>query len=206
MNHPISRRDLVRLLGAATATGVLPERAHAAPWLPTDRKKVNMIVRSQRPLDLEMPLDGFLNEWTPVERFFTRSHHNEPKVDLSTWQPRDRRASSRRLRSSTLRNTSRRCRSSKYRRFSNAPATAVVFFEPSMAGIQWEYGAVGNAKWIGVRLADILKLAGADERRRSEVLHRRRRCSDRDDAKIQAFDSHRQGDGSRYDPRLPNEW
>ena len=26
-------------------------------------------------------------------------------------------------------------------------------YEPTMAGLQWEYGSVGNARWAGVRLA-----------------------------------------------------
>jgi DMSO/TMAO reductase YedYZ molybdopterin-dependent catalytic subunit len=33
-------------------------------------------------------------------------------------------------------------------------------YEPSVIGLQWEYGAVGNGRWAGVRLADVLKRAG----------------------------------------------
>jgi DMSO/TMAO reductase YedYZ molybdopterin-dependent catalytic subunit len=36
-----------------------------------------------------------------------------------------------------------------------------AFFDPPVAGIQWKKGAVGNAKWTGVRVADVLKKAGA---------------------------------------------
>jgi DMSO/TMAO reductase YedYZ molybdopterin-dependent catalytic subunit len=32
--------------------------------------------------------------------------------------------------------------------------------DPPVAGVQWEKGAVGTAKWGGVRLADVLKAAG----------------------------------------------
>jgi DMSO/TMAO reductase YedYZ molybdopterin-dependent catalytic subunit len=35
-----------------------------------------------------------------------------------------------------------------------------AFYEPAVAGIQWEKGAVGTAKWTGARLADVLKKAG----------------------------------------------
>ena len=35
-----------------------------------------------------------------------------------------------------------------------------AFFDPAVAGIQWEKGAVGTARWTGVRLADMLKRAG----------------------------------------------
>jgi DMSO/TMAO reductase YedYZ molybdopterin-dependent catalytic subunit len=34
-----------------------------------------------------------------------------------------------------------------------------AFFEPPVAGVQWEKGAVGNARWTGVRLADVLRSA-----------------------------------------------
>ena len=34
------------------------------------------------------------------------------------------------------------------------------FYEPSMPGLQWGNGAVGNGRWRGVRLADVLKRAG----------------------------------------------
>ena len=43
------------------------------------------------------------------------------------------------------------------------------FYEPSMPGLQWGHGAVGNGRWRGVRLADVLKRAGL-KASRSEVL------------------------------------
>jgi DMSO/TMAO reductase YedYZ molybdopterin-dependent catalytic subunit len=33
-------------------------------------------------------------------------------------------------------------------------------FDPPVAGLQWGYGAMGNARWRGVRLADVLARAG----------------------------------------------
>ena len=35
-----------------------------------------------------------------------------------------------------------------------------AFFDPPVAGIQWAKGAIGNARWTGVRMADVLKRAG----------------------------------------------
>jgi len=161
MNQHLSRRNLVRLLGGAAATGLLPTPARAA-WAPNDRKKTNMIVRSQRPMDLEMPLDGFLEQWTPVERFFTRSHHYEAKVDLSTWHLE-------------VGGTVARPQKLTFEAIQKMPKVDMpavlecagngrAFYEPSMPGIQWEHGAVGNAKWAGVRLADVLNLAGVQEK------------------------------------------
>ena len=35
-----------------------------------------------------------------------------------------------------------------------------AFFEPALAGIQWEKGAVGTARFTGARMSDVLKKAG----------------------------------------------
>jgi hypothetical protein len=43
------------------------------------------------------------------------------------------------------------------------------FYEPSVPGLQWANGSVGNARWRGVRLADVLKRAGVKESAR-EIL------------------------------------
>ena len=51
-----------------------------------DKGKRSMIVRSTRPEDLEMPLEGFLDEITPVEQFFVRAHDYVPSVNLQEWR------------------------------------------------------------------------------------------------------------------------
>ena len=69
-----SRRGVLKLIPGAAA--MLRLRA------------ADMIIRSARPEDFEMPLDGF-NTWiTPTERFFVRTHVYTPKVDLAGWQLR----------------------------------------------------------------------------------------------------------------------
>ncbi len=35
-----------------------------------------------------------------------------------------------------------------------------AFYDPPVAGVQWTKGAVGTARWTGVRMADVLKRAG----------------------------------------------
>ena len=45
-----------------------------------------MLVRSARPLDLEMPISGFADYITPVDRFFVRSHVYTPRVDIAQWR------------------------------------------------------------------------------------------------------------------------
>ncbi|MDP8982895.1 MAG: molybdopterin-dependent oxidoreductase, partial [Acidobacteriota bacterium] len=45
-----------------------------------------MIVRSSKPQDLEMPLEGFTPWITPVDQFFIRTHAYTPSVDLAQWK------------------------------------------------------------------------------------------------------------------------
>ncbi|PYT27449.1 MAG: hypothetical protein DMG58_20310, partial [Acidobacteria bacterium] len=141
---PPSRRSVLKLI--PVAAGIL--RLPAA-----DR-----IVRSARPEDFEMPLDGF-NTWiTPTERFFVRTHVYTPKVDLAGWHLRVEGEVAQSLSLSLV----------DLREFPRAELVSVLecagngraFFRPTVAGLQWEYGSVGNARWTGVRLVDVLKKAG----------------------------------------------
>ena len=58
--------------------------------MPQDEAKLRdgKIVRSEDPLNLEMPfeqLDGFI---TPTESFYVRTHFPIPKIDKKTWRLR----------------------------------------------------------------------------------------------------------------------
>jgi sulfite oxidase len=138
-----TRRSLLKLISAA---GMLPLRA------------ADMIVRSARPEDFEMPLDGF-NTWiTPMDRFFVRTHVYTPRVDQTRWQLRVEGQVANPLSLSLA----------DLKAFPPADLVSVIecagngraFYQPNVAGLQWEYGGVGNARWTGVRLADVLKKAG----------------------------------------------
>ncbi len=128
------------------------------PLHAADRPKKDMIVRSARPLDLEMPLDGFSTWITPVERFFVRSHMYMPKVDRSTWRLKIEGEVENPLTLSL----------DDLKKFPRAEVVSVLecagngrsFYEPGIIGMQWTHGAVGNGRWAGVRLGDLLKKAG----------------------------------------------
>ena len=118
-----------------------------------------MIVRSPRPEDLEMPLDGF-REWiTPVDRFFVRCHTYLPEAaSLSSWNLKLDGAVNQPL-TLTL---------DDLKKFPRVEMAAVLecagngrsFYKPRVAGTQWEFGSVGNGRWAGVRLRDVLAKAG----------------------------------------------
>ncbi|MEO8026916.1 MAG: molybdopterin-dependent oxidoreductase [Bryobacteraceae bacterium] len=120
--------------------------------------KRDMIVKSARPYDVEMPMSGFQHYLTPIENFYVRSHHYTPTVDLASWK----------LTIEGEVNKTVSLTMDDLKKLPKVEAVAVCecagngrgLFDPSMPGLQWGYGSVGNAKWTGVRLIDVLKLAG----------------------------------------------
>src|SRR5687768_16072039 len=74
---PVSRR----LFLSMAATALAWPRGLAGQDSPFER-----IVRSRRPEDLEMPVAGFGDFITPIERFFVRTHVAVPEVRESEWQ------------------------------------------------------------------------------------------------------------------------
>ncbi len=117
-----------------------------------------LLVRSANPEDFEMPLSGFDKWLTPAERFFVRTHIYKPNVELAQW----------RLRVDGLVEHEVMLDMSQLEKLPRVEQVAVLecagngrsFYEPGVTGMQWRYGAVGNARWTGVRLADVLKQAG----------------------------------------------
>src|SRR5271154_7214914 len=73
----ISRRELF----AGAIAGLFSPVLRAADQADQSR----MIIRSPRPEDLEMPLDGFTEWITPIDRFFVRCHTYTPSVNLTDW-------------------------------------------------------------------------------------------------------------------------
>jgi sulfite oxidase len=126
-----------------------------------------MLVRSARPEDLEMPLSGFADYITPIEHFFVRTHVYAPKVDLNSW----------RLRVDGEVTATLALTMEDLRKLPPIELVSVVecagngraFYEPPVPGLQWGNGAVGNGRWRGVRLADVLKRAGIKDSSR-EIL------------------------------------
>lgn len=117
-----------------------------------------MIVRSRTPQDLETPV-SLLTDWiTPTDVFFVRSHLPTPNVDATTWAMTVGGAVDRplTLRLDDLRGLPRVTTVATLECAGNGRA----FFDPPVAGVQWQRGAVGNARWTGVRLADLLGRAG----------------------------------------------
>jgi DMSO/TMAO reductase YedYZ molybdopterin-dependent catalytic subunit len=123
-----------------------------------DRMKRDMHVLSARPEDLEMQLSGFSDYITPFEHFFVRTHVYVPAVDIGEWRLNVAGEVAKPL---TL-------TMEDIRKLPAVEMVAVVecagngrgLYQPTVPGLQWTNGSVGNARWRGVRLADVLKQAG----------------------------------------------
>jgi DMSO/TMAO reductase YedYZ molybdopterin-dependent catalytic subunit len=142
----VSRRDFLLLAAAAAAL-----RGE-------DRPKRDMVSRSVRPEDLEMPLPGFSDYITPVEHFFVRTHVYVPKVDVGQW--RLSIGGSVTTPSTLTMNDLRNLPAVELVSVLECAGNGRAFYQPPVPGLQWGHGAVGNARWRGVRLEDVLKRAG----------------------------------------------
>jgi sulfite oxidase len=146
----VTRRTLL----SAAAGATLPRFLRAADQADPSR----MIVRSPRPEDLEMPLDAFPAWITPIDRFFVRSHTYTPQVNLGQWSLKIDGKVDHPM-SLTL---------GDLRKLPRVDLVSVLecagngrrFYEPRVAGAQWAFGSVGNGRWTGVRLRDVLQKAG----------------------------------------------
>lgn len=148
-----------RLLGAAALGSAAPFRLeYAVAQEAVVAGKEQMIVRSLRYLDLEMPVH-LLDSWiTPVKLFYVRNHLGMPSVNLPAWRlsvsgeverPLELSfAELDKLEPNTVTNTM------------ECAGNGRSFYRPRVPGIQWTRGSVGNAEFSGPRLADVLRRAG----------------------------------------------
>ncbi len=167
-----SRRTLLRravhaaglaaagLLGSVARAG-LPRGAEESATLDALPGKQPLLKRSWRPPNYETPLAAFDEVITPNERFFVRWHlAGIPAIDAADWRLEvggDSAGAALQLTLAQLREE-----------FEPVELVAVCqcagnrrgWSEPHVPGVQWGAGAMGNARWKGARLKDILARAG----------------------------------------------
>ena len=155
---------------AGAVTRLAPESLFAqAPSAAQRFGKEKLIVRSMRPPDFETPvalLDSFI---TPNDAFYVRSHLPVPTVDAATFALKIGGEVDSPL-------------SLSVDEIKKLPAVTVTvtlecagngraFFQPAVAGIQWEKGAVSTARFTGARLSDVLKRAGMKSTGKNVEMH-----------------------------------
>jgi DMSO/TMAO reductase YedYZ molybdopterin-dependent catalytic subunit len=123
--------------------------------------KLPLIKKSFRPPNFETPVAYFREVFTPNDAFFVRYHlANIPQVDAREWRLRVSGDAAERVSEFSLEELRKN--------FEQVEVAAVCLCSgnrrglsmPHVAGVQWGHGAMGNARWRGVRLRDVLNKAG----------------------------------------------
>jgi DMSO/TMAO reductase YedYZ molybdopterin-dependent catalytic subunit len=116
------------------------------------------IVRSEDPLNLEMPFEKLESFITSTESFYVRTHFPIPAIDRDEWWLR-------------VEGEVEKPFAVNYEQLRGLKAITVPvtiecagnnrdFLEPKVKGVQWGLGAVGTAEWSGVPLSVLLDRAG----------------------------------------------
>ncbi len=172
--------------------------------------KSDLIVHSQTPFNAEPPLHRLRGGlMTGQNDFYVRSHGNIPRLDEKTH----------RLRVAGMVQTPLDLSVPDLRdRFPARTVTAVMQCAGNRradqqqvrptSGDPWAPGAIGNADWTGISLADVLSAAGADDGCHAACrLRRLRRGRDAGGGALQLrrLDPHGQGHGTGSPARLRDE-
>ncbi|WP_439546494.1 molybdopterin-dependent oxidoreductase [Sandarakinorhabdus sp.] len=123
-------------------------------------QKGAMILQRSSPPLLETPLSVFdAHDFTPNDRFFVRWHYPFPtSIDPARHRLRIAGHVAKPL-SLSLSDLARLPRH-RVAAVNQCAGNGRGLFAPRVAGAQWGNGAMGNALWEGVRLKDVLALAG----------------------------------------------
>ena len=125
-------------------------------------------MRSEEPLNLEMPFETLGGFITPTKLFYVRTHFPIPKIDKNKWRLRIEGEVGKSFEinfDELIKLESRKI-----------PATLECagnnrsFLEPKVKGVQWRLGGVGNAEWTGVPLSILLDRAGVKSTAREIIL------------------------------------
>jgi DMSO/TMAO reductase YedYZ molybdopterin-dependent catalytic subunit len=123
--------------------------------------KQPLIKRSYRPPNFETPLAYFDGPITPNDRFFVRWHlMGITEVDARSWRLRIGGDAATKPYELTLEQLKSEFEPVEVVAVCQCSGNRRGLSDPHVAGVQWGYGAMGNARWKGARLKDILARAG----------------------------------------------
>jgi DMSO/TMAO reductase YedYZ molybdopterin-dependent catalytic subunit len=149
---------LLSSLHGSLAFGAADAGAEALVQLPGKRP---LIKRSFRPPNYETPLADLRSQMTANEAFFVRYHlASIPDIDPRTWRLRIGGASANRTLELSLDDLKRDFKRVHLAAINQCSGNRRGLFTPRAGGVQWTYGAMGNALWGGVRLRDVLNRVG----------------------------------------------
>jgi DMSO/TMAO reductase YedYZ molybdopterin-dependent catalytic subunit len=149
---PFDEIDRRRFLLLAAAPLLMAQKAVSSP------ARESMLQMNGYAVNAETPLALLTDYVTPNELFFVRSHWIPRTPDPKKW----------RLTIDGEVDRTARMTLSELKKLPNVETTCVLqcagngraLYSPTLPGVQWRYGAVGNARWTGVRVRDVLDHAG----------------------------------------------
>ncbi|MFD5871780.1 sulfite oxidase [Streptomyces sp. NPDC060322] len=166
----IDRRDLLKLVAAASVAAPLvpaaASPARAAEGLPGVVKPLPAELFTLRGTNAETNFAALRDTGllTPADRFFVRNHTATPLIDAAEWKltvwgsgltggPVDFSYAALRALPSVSRTAFVECAGNGRSFFASQQGQQV-------SGTAWTLGAIGTARWRGVRLGDVLRRAG----------------------------------------------
>src|ERR1700674_5418092 len=139
----------------------LPEGTLSASLLEALPGKVPLIKKSWRPPNFETPVSYFNDVFTRNEAFFVRYHlANIPEVAAAGWQVKVGGEAVEKPLQLTLDNLKNDYEQVEIAAVCQCSGNRRGMFVPHVPGVEWGPGAMGNARWKGARLKDVLAKAG----------------------------------------------
>jgi DMSO/TMAO reductase YedYZ molybdopterin-dependent catalytic subunit len=156
----LDRRAFLKVASASAVTAIVGVRpALAAPVIAG--KDPRLAVLNDRPINAETPAHLLDDDVTPAELHFVRNNGLPPaSVDPDKWTLTVDGESVKAPKTFTLAELKERFKAATYQIVLECGGNGRAEFVPAAKGNQWTTGAVGCARWTGVRLRDVLKAVG----------------------------------------------
>src|SRR5450432_1145600 len=139
----------------------LPEGTLGASILEALPGKVQLIKKSWRPPNFETPVSYFNDVFTRNDAFYVRYHlANIPEVAAADWRVKVGGEAVEKPLELTLDNLKNDYEQFEIAAVNQCSGNRRGMFQPHVPGVEWGPGAMGNARWKGARLKDILTKAG----------------------------------------------
>ncbi len=145
-------------------SGLIPAAFAAETKAFTIKGKDGLRVLNDRPINAETPPHLLDDDFTPGKYFFVRNNGLPPAHetigDTSKWKLEIAGESCLKPQTFTLAELKKRFKHYTYAITLECGGNGRSEYNPPAKGNQWTTGAVGCAKWTGVRLKDVLKACG----------------------------------------------
>ena len=157
----LAQRSPGLLAAEMDLTDGIPSGTVAAARLEALPGKVPLIKLTYRPPNYETPFSYFDTPITPNDAFFVRYHLADiPEVAAAEWRLRVGGAATESSFELSLDELKRGFEPAEVVAVCQCSGNRRGLSQPHVQGIQWGMGAMGNARWKGARLKDVLSKAG----------------------------------------------